>query len=165
MWTIIKIDYKKINFLKKDFKVRLGDDVNIYSPKLIINIQNKNKYRKKEFSLMGDYLFCFHDKFKNPQMIKSLKNSRGLKYFLNGFVQSQSEIKEFISRCKESENHEGYLTEKFYKLYSNTSYKFSSGPFVNTIFKIIDFQKNKINILIGGLKTTIARNKFSFTPV
>ncbi len=52
MWTIIKIDYKKINFLKKDFKVRLGDDVSIYSPKLIINIQNKNKYRKKEFSLM-----------------------------------------------------------------------------------------------------------------
>ena len=41
---------------------------------------------------MGDYLFCFNAKFSNPQIINSLKYSRGLKYFLEGFVQSQNEI-------------------------------------------------------------------------
>ena len=34
MWTIIKFDKKKINFLKKDLKKKLGPDCEIYIPKI-----------------------------------------------------------------------------------------------------------------------------------
>ena len=40
MWTIIKFDKKSLEFLKKDFKKKLGTDVTIYSPKFLIQ-----KYR------------------------------------------------------------------------------------------------------------------------
>ena len=165
MWAIIKIDKKKLIFLKEDFKKKLGEEVSLYCPKFLINKSNKNKNNIKELPLMGDYLFCFNAKFSNPQIINSLKYSRGLKYFLEGFVQSQNEIQSFVSRCKDSEDKKGYLTHSFFKLYCNSSYKFSSGPFVNTIFKIISLQKNKIKILIGDLTTTLTKNKFSFTPL
>ena len=36
MWTVIKFDEKKIEFLKKDFKKRLGADFKIYIPKFSI---------------------------------------------------------------------------------------------------------------------------------
>ena len=98
MWTIIKFDKKKINFLKKDFVKNLGKDVIIYTPKLFVQKYVKNKLVGKEFELLGDYLFCFHKKFQNPYTINSLKFCRGLKYFLNGFLQSQNEIKKFISK-------------------------------------------------------------------
>ena len=113
---------------------------------------------------MGNYLFCFHKSFENQQTINKLKFVKGLKYFLGGFIQSQDEIKKFIKKCKDFENKEGYLSENFFELYINSRYKFSSGPFVEMIFKIIDLQKNKINILLGNMKTTIKKNEFLFTP-
>ena len=40
-----------------------------------------------------------------------------------------------------------------------------AGVFSETIFKIISLQKNKINILIGGIKTTISKKKFLAAPI
>ncbi|MDC0232276.1 hypothetical protein OAJ72_03220, partial [Pelagibacteraceae bacterium] len=77
--------------------------------------------------------------------------------------QSQNEIKKFIDKCKNSEDKNGYLSQNFFELYVNSNYKFYSGPFAETIFKIVDLQKNKINILLGDIKTTINKNKFLFT--
>ena len=47
----------------------------------------------------------------------------------------------------------------------NSNYKFLTGPFAEKIFKIISLQKNKINILMGNLKTTIDKKEFFFNPV
>ena len=44
-------------------------------------------------------------------------------------------------------------------------YKFSSGPFTDKIFKIIELQKNKIDILMGNIKTKIKKKEFLFTPL
>ena len=144
--------------------VKLGKDFTIYSPKLSIKKYKNNKLINQEFNLLGNYLFCFHKSFKNQHTINRLKFSKGLKYFLGGFIQSQDEITKFIKKCKDFENKEGYLSESFFELYINSKYKFSSGPFVEMIFKIIDLQKNKINILLGNVKTTIKKNEFLFTP-
>ena len=35
MWSVFKIDQKKINLLKEDFKKLLGDDIIFYNPKII----------------------------------------------------------------------------------------------------------------------------------
>ena len=60
MWTIIKSNKKKINFLKNDLTKNLGNDFIIYNPKILVEKYKKNKLIKKEFDLLGDYLFSFH---------------------------------------------------------------------------------------------------------
>lgn len=165
MWTIIKIDKKKQNFFKGELSKQLGSDITLYNPK--INIQNyiNNKLFNKKIDLLGDYIFCFHKDFKNPKILNQLKFVKGLKYFLNGFTQSQEEIKNFISKCREAENNEGYLTKNIYNLCKDKEYKFFSGPFTNMIFKIINIQKKKIEILIGNVKTVTNTEENCFQPI
>ena len=138
MWTIIKVDKKKINFFKEDLTKKIGSKFKIYNPKLITQKYKNNKLIDKEFNLLGDYLFCYHEDFSNKFTINNLQFVKGLKYILNGFTQSQNEIINFINRCKDSEDKNGYLSSDFYSLENNMNYKFSSGPFANTIFKIIN---------------------------
>ena len=165
MWTILKFDKKRLGQLKKDFSQKLGKDFQIYSPKLILQKYTKNKLIKKEYELLGDYLFCFHKDFKSPNTMNKLRFCRGLKYFLSGFLQEQNEIQLFVTKCKSMENENGYLTQNFYKLELDKDYKFTTGPFAEKIFKIISFQKRNIGILMGNLKTTIDKQKFLFNPV
>ena len=165
MWTIIKFDEKKIEFLKKDFKKRLGEDIKIYIPKFTIQKYRNNKKIIKEYNLLDDYLFCFHKKFKESNIKSALRFSRGLKYFLTGAIDSQSEISEFIKKCKESEDKSGYVAKSFFELYINSNYEFISGPFGSKIFKIINLQKNKIDILLDNMKIKIKKNQYLFRPV
>ena len=165
MWTILKFHKKKIGFLKKDFQEKLGNDHIIYTPKILVKKYRKNIVINKEISLLGDYLFCFHKNFRNPNIINQLKFTRGLKYFLTDFLISQNEIQNFVNKCKELENTKGYITQNIFEIIENKKYKFLSGPFADQIFKIMQIQKNKINILIGNLKTRINKKEFLFYPV
>ena len=166
MWTIIKYDKKKLSFLKNDFSSKLGKDFIFYNPRLKIEKYNKNKLKKIEINLLGDYIFCFHPKFQKLDKVKdNLKYCRGLKYFLGGNHESQSEIKNFIHKCKSLEDNDGFVSKTFFELSKGLEYKFSNGPFTSQIFKIINFQKNKIDILLGHLKTTVNRKDFLFSPV
>ena len=165
MWTIIKFEKKKLTFLKSDLEKKLGTNCKFYIPKLLFKKYSKKKWKNKEFNLLGDYLFCFNEKFNDSKIIKTINYVRGLKYVLQGFNQSQKEILEFIKKCKVSEGSDGYISEQFYDLQINSNYKFFSGPFTNSIFRILQLQKNKIRILMGGFKTTINKKKFLFQPV
>ncbi len=164
MWAILKINRKKFGILKKDLKDKLGTDIIFYNPKLLIQKYKNNRLINKEFNLLGDYLFCFHRDLNEAKIKSQLKFVGGLKYFLDGFIHSQNEIKEFIYTCKDSEKA-GYLSSDLLTLAKNHQYKFASGPFVDTIFKIINLQKNKIDILMGNFKTTINKKKFLITSV
>ena len=73
--------------------------------------------------------------------MNSLKFTKGLKYFLNGYSGSQRDIETFIKKCKNFEDNKGYLSQNFFEIYKNNNYKFISGPFAEKIFKIVDFQK------------------------
>ena len=163
MWVIIKYKKKKIELLKSGLKNKLGEGSTFYCPKLLIQKYRNNKLINKEFNLLGDYLFFSHKNFHDYQAINNLKFTRGLKYFLKGFERSQSEITRFIKKCKESENEKGYISNSFLDMRINSKYKFSSGPFAETIFKLINFQKNKINILLGNMKTTINKEEFLYS--
>ena len=165
MWTILKFEKKNLSFLKKDLEKKLGSNCKIYKPKLIYKRYKNNKLVKKEFNFLGDYLFCFNEKFSDDKYIKIINYVKGIKYVLEGFKQSQKEISEFINKCHTAEDSDGYITEQFYDLRMNTNYKFYSGPFTNSIFKIIQLQKNKIGIMMGDLKTTINKKKYLFQPV
>ena len=111
MWTIIKIDEKKLPLLKEDFKKKLGNDCIFYSPKLLLQKYKNNKLLNKEFNLLGEYFLCFHKDFIKSETINKLKFSRGLKYFLFGFQHSQNEIKNFINKCKNSEDKKVFVSK------------------------------------------------------
>ncbi len=165
MWAILKFDKKNLSLLKKDLKNKLDKNLKFYSPKIKIQKFKNNKLVSKELNLMGDYLFCYHESLKCTNKINTLKFTRGLKYFLNGFKDTQKDIEVFIENCKNSENDEGFLSKEFFEIELNKKYKFSSGPFTEKIFQIINLQKNKIKILMGDLKTTIRRKDYLFSPL
>ena len=165
MWTIIKFDKKRIELLKKDLKNKLNGNITFYTPKLQIEKFKNNKLSKKEYNLLGDYIFCFHNSFKKEEIMQSLKFTKGLKYFLGGFIESQKDIAGFIRKCKDSESEAGFLSKNFFDLNINKKYRFSSGPFADKIFQIINLQRNKIKVLMGDIRTTINKKEFLFTPV
>lgn len=165
MWIIIKFDKKKFNFFKKELKSKLSCDHTLYSPKLLVNKYKNNKLVKREYNVLGDYIFCYDKNLKNKEILTQLQFVKGLKCILNGFLSAQNEIEEFIKKCKKFENHSGYITQNFFQLQEDLKYKFVSGPFVDKIFQIINIQQNKIKILMGDFKTTIKKKEFLFNPI
>ena len=133
MWTIIKIDLKKINTFTQDIRKKVGNEVKIYSPKI--------KTSNKHLCLLGDYIFCFHSEFKNSQFIENLKFTKGLKYFLRGHIESQNEIKYFINKCKSLENEKGFLTKNICELIPNTMYEFKSGLLKMKFLNYLKFKR------------------------
>ena len=165
MWIIIKFDKKNLNLLKQDLGNKLGKDIKFYIPKILIKKFYKNKLLNKEFHLLGDYMFCYHKSLSDVTFLKIIKNCKGLKYILKGCIEFQNEIVKFINKCKSFENDNGFLKQNFYDLDIKKYYKFTSGPFVEQMFSIIKIQQNKIDILIGNLKTSVKKQEFLFSPI
>ena len=165
MWIILRYKKNNFQFLINVLKEKFQNDLEIYNPKFKTNLRVKNKLITNELTLLGDYFFCYHKEFNNPNIINSLKFTKGLKDFIQGYKFSQKDIQDFIKRCRKSENDEGYLTNKFYNLYKNKKFKFNSGLFSNFVFEIINLQKNKINLLLGNLKITTEKEKFIFKSI
>ena len=165
MLTVLKFDKKNLALLKKDLSSKLGENLKIYIPKLRVQKYKNNKLINKEINLLGDYLFCFHKNLSQKTMLDSLRFSRGLKHILEGCIASQKDIKNFIDKCKSSESEDGFVSKDFFELGINKKYRFSSGPFTDKIFQIINLQRAKIKILMGNIETTIKKKKFLFIPV
>ncbi len=165
MWVILKFDKKNLSLLKKDFLKNLGNDVKFYTPKLKLQKKIKNKLQNIESFLLGDYLLCFHKSFENKDIINSLKYTKGLKYFLNNFKETQEEIKNFIKKCKSNEDEHGFIKQCFFEFKENGIFQFLTGPFINSKFKIVDRQNSKLKILIGRFTTTVSKENYLFRPV
>ena len=165
MWTVIKFEKKKVHIFQEELRKKFGNNFQIYYPQLAIQNYQKNKLKNRRINLLGDYLFCFHPKFNNNNDIQQLKFIKGVKYFLNGFKASQDEISNFIKKLKSLENKKGYITHSVYITEVNKIYRFTSGPFRQKIFKIINLNKEKIDVLIGNIKTRINRKEILFKPV
>lgn len=165
MWVIFKFDKKNLNLLKQDLGNKLGKDIKFYIPRILIKKFYKNKLLNKEFYLLGDYMFCYHRNLSDTTFSKIIKNCKGMKYILRGCLEFQNEIVKFINKCKSLEDENGFLKQNFYDLDIKKYYKFTSGPFVEQIFPIIKIQQNKIDILLGNLKTSVKKQEFLFSPI
>ena len=157
MWVVAKYDKKKTNFFIEDLKKKLKDEVVIYNPRVKIEKFFKKKLISKEFNILGDYIFCFNPKLENQKILDNLQFTKGLKYFLSGFYKSQKEIKEFIKKCKKSENKNGFISADFFDIELNKKYKFNSGPLFNLIFQVVEIQKTKFKILMSDKIATIKK--------
>tara|TARA_Y100000590_G_scaffold299675_1_gene337925 strand:- start:10072 stop:10566 length:495 start_codon:yes stop_codon:yes gene_type:complete len=164
MWIVAKYDKKKANFFLDDLKKKLKDKVVIYNPKVKIEKFYKKKLISKEFNILGDYIFCFNPKFANQKILDNLQFTKGLKYFLSGFYKSQKEIKDFIKKCKKSENENGFISADFFDIELNKKYKFNNGPLLNLIFQVVEIQKTKFKVIMGDKIATIEKG-FLFSPL
>lgn len=165
MWAVIKFDKNQLKLFEIEFKKKFKNECKIYFPKLLTQKIKKNKKFNKEYNLLGDYVFCFHNSFVSSNIFNEIKFLKGVKSLLKGHKNSQDEIVNFISECKKLENDEGYISQTIYKTEINKLYKFTSGPFSEKIFKIIELQKNKIEILMGNIKTSIGKKNLLFCPL
>ena len=164
MWVVAKYDRKKTNFFIEDLKKKLKNDVVIYNPRVKVEKFHKKKIISKEFNILGDYIFCYNPKFKNQKILSELKFTKGLKYFLNGFYKSQKELKEFINKCRKSEDKNGFISADFFDIEINKKYIFNNGPLTNLIFQVLEVQKTKFKILMSDKIATI-RKGFLFSSL
>ena len=166
MWVVAKIKIKNLNIFKKDLAEKIGKDIKFYHPKIEYHKYYGSKAKRFEKFILGNYIFCYHDKFKKSSSVNEVKFLKGLEYFLEGYNQNQNNIIKFIEHCKIFENEKGYLTQSFFKTIITKKAKFISGPFANMIFEIIAKQKNKLQILLGNVVTTISDKKnYLYRPI
>jgi hypothetical protein len=158
MWIVLKYKRNEFNFLKQDFKKALGSIPVIIRPKFKYEKLIKNKIKFFEDYILGDYLICYHDKFKEINKLPIFNNLRGLKYFLKDSYNNQKEIVNFINYCKTNQNQEGHLKQSFFNFSAIKKGIFINGLFTNSVFSVIENQKTKMKILIGNVKATIAKD-------
>ena len=166
MWIVIKYKTKEINNLKADLKSRTGAGLIYFQPKFMTQKLKKNKMYPSTNFILGDYIICFHENFKNFKNLYLIKNCKGIKYVLENSINAQKDILNFINSCKQYEEKNGFISPGFFKFINEKKGQFISGPFTNMFFKVIDEKKKKLQVLIGDFKTTIKKNSNnSYLPV
>ena len=113
-----------MNFLKDFFKVLRSETI-YYRPKVEFY---KNK-KKRQYIFYQNMLFAIIRCLTIKKKSILLKYSKGLKYFLNGYVQNQNEIEEFVNMCKKNENSNGVTQLNFFNLEINSRFQFFEWPF------------------------------------
>ena len=100
MWVVIKTENNCGGIIKNSMEANLGEKITFYTPKIKIQKFKKNKIILKKINLLGNYMFCYNEKFADTKILDHLKFTRGLKYFLNGFQNTQDDIENFITKCR-----------------------------------------------------------------
>ena len=154
MWTIAKIDKKNTVNFQNEIRGKFKDVV-FYRPQFLREKIVKNKVVKFKENLFNDYIFCFHESFKNKNTIKCLQFTKGLKYFLDYYIQSQENIVNTIKFCKVKESSDGLIKEKFVMDKMGGKLKFILGPLRDLIFEINNTVNNKIFLKMGSIKLSV----------
>tara|TARA_B100000579_G_C22279575_1_gene597664 strand:- start:103 stop:600 length:498 start_codon:yes stop_codon:yes gene_type:complete len=162
MWAIAKIKNNNKYIFENEMRKKLGKDLKIYQPIIKVEKYSKNKLKKYKLPLVDNYVFCYSPYFENSNFIKKLAFMKGLNNFLDGYLNSQAELKSFINSCKQNEDNEGYITSSFFKSKIIDRAKFMSGPFTNMFFDILKKQKNKFEVLMGNLKVSVSNKEIIY---
>ena len=166
MWTVIKYKKKEYSSLTSDLKKKIDSQVIFYNPKIKYLKKIKNQNRVFENFILGGYTFCFYEKFKDEKFLSQLKFTRGLEYFLEGHIQNQNQIIDFIKFCKKNEDKEGSLKQDFFSLLQATKVKFLNGPFSNIILDILEKRKNNIKSKLGSMTIIInKKSNYYYSPI
>ena len=162
MWIVIKFKQNQFHTLKQEFKKKLEIEPNFFFPKLKLQKIKKNKLISYVSPLLGDYIFCFHPKFSNENILRNVNYLKGVKFLLNGFRNYQKDIPNFIKRCRSSEDENGYIKQTFFNFVAIDKIKFLSGPFTNIIFKIMKRQKDSMKVSDGNVNISFSTERYLF---
>jgi len=166
MWVVAKVKYNEINIFKRELKNKLDNTLIFYNPKIQLENIVKSKIKIHNKTLLENYIFCYHENFKNKKLINQLQFIKGLTFFLNGYASNQNQIVNFIKYCKSFEKCHGFIKSSFFKSLLSKRAKFISGPFTNMFFDIIEKQKNKLKIVIKNIVTIVPDSKnYLYQPV
>ncbi len=166
MWIIAKYKLNELNILKRKLKEILGDDPKYFIPKIRYTKIVKKKFISFQKSILEGYIICFHKKFESRNIYNTLRYTKGISYILDGYKNNQKDILEFVNKCKNFEDDQGFITQGFFGNKNFNRAKFISGPFTNLFFDILSDQSDKIEILMGKYKTKILKNsELLYRPV
>jgi len=159
MWTVAKIKINEITTFKRELIKKIGNETIFYIPEVKTQSFKKNRLKDNEQYVLEDYIFCYNKKFENLKIFHFLKFTKGLKYFLQGSINEQKSIKNFVEYCKLYEDDIGFLKYSFFNKIEKNYIKFISGPFTNMIFKVLNKNKNKLKVLIGDMSISVNSDK------
>lgn len=160
MWIVAKYNVGQLQVLKESLGSILGLEVEYYQPKLIFEFKRKKILK----NILGNYVFCKHDKFKEDKVINNLKFIKGLNYFLLNYKSEQKYISKFINKCKLHEDENKTLKQSFFEDVIKSKAKFITGPFKNIILESIIKNKNFFSAKINNLRITVKKNN-TFLPL
>ncbi len=164
MWAVIKYNNNQYNFFKENFRKICSDQVEFYNPK--ISYKKKNHLTTKY--ILKNYAFIYCSKFKNQKELIKYKYIKGLKFFLEGYIENQEQIQEFINLCKHHEDKKFNISKSFFLALKMNKIKFLNGPLKNLIFDIFEKNKDKKNfkIKLGQIPLTIQKkSSYYFLPI
>ena len=147
MWLIAKNKPSEFNLAISELaKINL---TKTYRPITRINKKIKNT--------LLNYFFIEIE--ENREILKKIKYTKGINQILEDSLYHQKPINDFIQFCKSEEDPKGYLGKKFFLKFLNTKGKFTSGPFKNIFFEVLEQNDKEIKVLLDNYKHPIVINK------
>lgn len=166
MWLVAKYKKGQLDFFKKNLTNIAGKQTLFFNPKIKKQVTFFKKVKFLEKFILGCYIICFNEEFKEATNLKKIQNLKGLDYYLFGSKFNQKEIVNFINYCKKHEDKDGFITQNFFNIQNINKGRFLQGPFTNFIFDVIEIQKNKIKVLIAGNEISLSKkSNCLFQPI
>jgi hypothetical protein len=166
MWLIAKFKKNELMTLKNNLENKLESKITLYQPKFLTEFFKNNKKISREIPLIGNYVFIFHSKFSQKNLINFLSTTKGLEYFLGKSSINQIQINKFIELCKSFEDIKGNIKPTFFKNLLNYKAQFLSGPFVNKVFQVLEKNENYMRIILNDIEIKLSdKAKYLYRPL
>lgn len=166
MWTVLKLNkISNLNMTLSSLRLFFGTMPEVCLPKIKSKKKIANKLFDKDVYILDKYLIIYHNKLNDSFTVNKLNYINGVDYCLNGFESCQKNISDFVIKCKKNQSTDGYINSDFFNLETGMSVKFSKGPFINFVSKIIEIQKNKFKILAGNYSIYFEKKENCLTIV
>ena len=129
MWIVAKIKIREKNIFEQDLRKKVGSKNIFYNPNIEVKQFTKNKFRIVKKSILENYIFCYHDNFKNIKILDNLKFTRGLSFFLKESNLNQRKIIEFHENAFfKSENMQAFSIDKIWIHYKSFYERIHKAP-------------------------------------
>ena len=166
MWTVLKLNkISNLNMTLSSLRLFFGTMPEVCLPTIKLKKKIANKLFDKDVYILDKYLIIYHNKLNDSFTVNKLNYINGVDYCLNGFESCQKNISDFVIKCKKNQSTDGYINSDFFNLETGMSVKFSKGPFINFVSKIIEIQKNKFKILAGNYSIYFEKKENCLTIV
>ena len=151
MWVVLKIKkYSELDIIRKSLTDLFGSSPKLCNPKVKTKNISSKKNTIRDTFLLEKYILIHHNKLSNQFYLNKIRYIRGIDYCLQGFKSCQNEIYKFVQKCEKNQDTSGYVNSDFFNLSEGMDIRFSKGPFVNFVSKIVEIQKKKLKMLVGN---------------
>ena len=73
MWAVAKIKNNELEIFKDNLIKKFGKETKFYYPKIECHRYLKNKLKKFEKLILGNYIFCYHRNFNNSIFLNKFR--------------------------------------------------------------------------------------------